>query len=388
MMRKIKVAFFTEVLTRDYDGAARTIYQIIDRIDRDRFEFVFFSGVQPADDFIDEVYYVEPLTIPFNKDYTIATTWGKRKAITQKLDDLAPDVVHISTPSFLGHFALSYATERQIPVTSIYHTHFISYVQYYTKGIPLVTSGLESLATRLTKNFYKKCTRVFLPTEGMRKDLVELGLRADNMAIWPRGIRLDLFNPSRRVADYWQSITKNDKKNVVFVSRLVWEKNLGTLINIGRLIAERDLPYNLIIVGDGVAREEMEQKLPMAHYMGNKSHEELSKIYASADYFVFTSISETFGNVITEAMASGLPCIIANGGGSRSLVEDGVTGYRCSPNDAEDYLDKIILLESNPQKREEIIAEALERVQRLSWDSLVASLLDQMAELVPADKLS
>ena len=179
----------------------------------------------------------------------------------------------------------------------------------------------------------------------MAHELSEFGFNRGLMSIWPRGINLSLFSPDRSDKAFIQSITKNGNKNIFFASRLVWEKNLETLCNLYDLIQARDLPYNLVIAGDGLAREELKSRMPHAHLLGHVDHDELCVLYASSDYFVFTSDTETFGNVIIEAMASGLPSIIADGGGSRSLINHGVTGYKVEPTDAEAYLEKIELLE-------------------------------------------
>ena len=121
--------------------------------------------------------------------------------------------------------------------------------------------------------------------------------------------------------------------------------------------------------------------MPEAIFTGHVNHNELCTLYASSDYFLFTSTTETYGNVITEAMASGTPCIIANGGGSRSLVKEGITGYLCDPKDADDFLNKILLLEAYPESRELMIKNALEDAGTLNWDTLVHRLQNEISRL-------
>src|SRR5690606_31267974 len=121
----------------------------------------------------------------------------------------------------------------------------------------------------------------------------------------------NLFNPSKSDKAYLRSITGNTNTNISFVSRLVWEKNIKTLIEIYHTLEEFGGGYNLIIAGEGTAKSIAMQEMPKAHFLGKQNHEQLSKLYASADAFVFTSTSETYGNVVVEAMASGLPCVIA-----------------------------------------------------------------------------
>jgi len=377
-MRKRKIAFFAEVLTRDLDGAIRTMYQIIDRIDKSRFEFLFFCGVPPEEDLGHEVVVIPTLTVPFNKTYKMASMVGMGPHILNKLDDFQPDLIHVSTPAPLGYYALKYGLKKDIPVTTIYHTHFISYIKYYTNNTPLITEAFESALIQHNKSFYNRCTKVFMPTETMVEELEEKGFRTDNMKIWRRGINTELFHPDKRDEDYMKSIVDNGKKNIVFVSRLVWEKNLQTLVDIQKRITEQNLPYNLIIAGDGVAKPELEEIIPEAYILGHIDHEELAVLYASADYFLFTSVTETYGNVVAEAMVSGLPCIVADGGGPKSFIKEGINGFICKPNNAKDYLRKIQLLEDHPEFRERMKIQCREDMKHLTWDNLVNDLFDEM----------
>ncbi len=381
VMEKIRVAFFAEVLIREYDGSTRTNFEIIDRIDTERFEFLFFCGVPPEHSIGHEVFHVPALTIPFNKDYKMASMYRMGPRIVSRLERFDPHLIHVATPSPLGYFALKYGLKRDLPVTTIYHTHFISYVKYYTKNAPIVTSALETAVIEHNKSFYNRCSRVYVPTDAMAEDLEDVGFDRSLMALWPRGIKLDVFSPDKRDEAYIQSLTGNKKKNILFASRLVWEKNLDTLADIYKQIEDQNLPYNLVIAGSGVAEEELRRIMPKAVFTGHVNHQQLSVLYASADYFLFTSVTETFGNVITEAMASGVPTIIADGGGSRSLVKEGINGYLCKPNEASDYLHKIQLLEDHPEFRELMIKQALTDVRKLSWDSLVHGLFADYEEL-------
>ena len=385
-MSKIRIAFFAEVLIRDFDGATRTIFEIIDRIDPSKFEFLFFCGVPPKQNIGWEVFHVPALTIPFNKDYKMASMFRMGPRIVNRLRRFKPHLIHVATPSPLGYFALKHGLKTKIPVTTIYHTHFISYVRYYTNNTPLFTCALESALISHNKSFYNRCNRVFVPTDAMGEELTELGFKKELMRTWARGIKLEVFNPKKRDLQFLRSFTGNNNKNIIFASRLVWEKNLKVLVDLYELIQKRGLPYNLIIAGDGLAKEELELLMPKAYFTGHLDHENLSKFYASSDYFVFTSVTETFGNVITEAMACGLPCLIAEGGGSKSLIKQGINGFLCKPNRAKDYLYKIQLLEEHSEFRAMMIRQAMKDVSQLNWDRLVGSLFVQMEEVVREEK--
>jgi glycosyltransferase involved in cell wall biosynthesis len=177
------------------------------------------------------------------------------------------------------------------------------------------------------------------------------------------------------------SITQNTNKNILFASRLVWEKNLETLIRIYQLCTSKNLPYNFIIAGDGVASDELKEKMPDAFFLGHQNHESLAVLYASCDVFLFTSISETFGNVVIEAQASGLPVVIANGGGSAGLVDHGINGYLCSPQDESVYLAYINDICQNTTLSGYLIQNAYETVKQYQWSSLMEIYLSDLQVL-------
>ncbi len=381
-MRKKKIAFFAEILIRDFDGATRTMFEIIDRIDRTKFEFIFFCGVPPKEDIGFEVFHIPTLTIPFNKTYRMASMVGMGPTIAQRLDEYNPDLIHVSTPAPLGYFALKYGLKRNIPVTTIYHTHFISYIKYYTHNTPLITSAFEKALIQHNKSFYNRCSKVFVPTETMKEELEERGFATHNMKIWRRGINTQLFNPFKKDEPFIKNLVKNEKTNILFASRLVWEKNLQVLVDIQELINKKQLKYNMIIAGDGVARVELEKLMPEAIFLGHVSHEKLAKLYSSCDYFLFTSVTETYGNVVAEAMVSGIPCIVADGGGPKSFIKEGINGFICKPNEAKDYLRKIRLLENHPEFKLRMQKQGINDMKNLTWSNLVEDLFDDFEEII------
>ena len=380
-MEKIKVAFFAEMLKENFDGAVRTMYQIIERIPQEKFEFLFITGVPPDEKFDHEVFIMPTVTIPFNKTYKVVIPQFAKKKMQKKLDEFQPDIIHIATPSALGNAARKYGLENHLPILTIYHTNFLSYINFYLRKIPFLAKPIHKIIGNYYKEFYDSCDVVLVPTNEMIKDLKAHEHRVDHMEIWQRGIDRQLFYPSKRDEIYIKNIVKNDKPNILFASRLVWEKNLEVMIDLYRLIETDGMNYNLIISGDGVAREELEEKMPKAFFKGMISHEELAILYASSDVFFFPSITETYGNVIIEAMASGLPCVLANGGSSPDLVQHGENGFLCEAMDASDYLEKIKMILMSKRIQEQFRNNALAFVQPLDWDSLVGTYFERLEEL-------
>ena len=140
MKRKTKVAFFADILVKNFDGASRTMFQIIERIPNDEFEFKFFCGLPPKNDIGHEVMKIPTIPIPFNSTYRLAIPMFSWFSMRKKLKAFKPDVIHIASPSPLGDFAFQFKRRRNIPVITIYHTHFLSYIDYYLRTIPFLIS--------------------------------------------------------------------------------------------------------------------------------------------------------------------------------------------------------------------------------------------------------
>lgn len=379
-----KVAFFTEILVEDFDGASRTMFQLINRIDKQNFRYFFIYGGGPTQFRDFRSYKVPTFKIPVNDDYCLAIPQLIKKKLELALDEFAPDIIHIATPSLLGFFALNYAKRRNIPVLTIYHTHFISYIAYYFKNILPLVKPTEQWMKKAMNNFYNKCDIVYVPTKSILTELQQIGLQQSGLKLWQRGIDTQLFNPKKKNSDYIHQLTRNEKPTVLFVSRIVWEKNIKTLIEIYQHIYAQKLGYNFIVVGEGTAKATAMQEMPNAIFLGKKTHQELAILYASADVFVFPSVSETYGNVVVEALASGLPCVIADGGGSASLIEQGVNGFKCQPENAAGYVYYLKKILSDTTLKRKLVTAGLSYVGQLDWTGLSQQYFDDIQLL--ADK--
>lgn len=377
-MAKIKIAFFAEILIADFDGASRTMFQLIDRIDPSLFEFLFICGTGPDRIAGFECLKTPSIFLPMAKKYRLAMPMLSQNKIRQKLDNFAPDVIHIATPSLLGHFALSYAAQKHISTISIYHTHFISYLDYYLNKLPFLIHPAKKQMLAKQNDFYNRCDLVYVPSSSLAQELMDTGIEKKHLKLWKRGIDLKLFSPTKRDKRRLERITGNSSPCILFASRLVWEKNLTTLIAVYDLIQQEGLKYNLVIVGDGTAVQRCKQRMPKACFTGQLDHDTLSYIYASASVFVFPSVTETFGNVVLEAMASGLPCVIADGGGSSDFIQNGVNGLKCPANDAHAFLDRIRLIIENPRLGRQFTAAALQICEEYDWELLSVTYFDDL----------
>lgn len=357
------------------------MFQLIKRIPQSNYEFLFICGKGPDDVIGFECLKIPSITLPINTTYTMSLPQLALPVIKGKLHEFQPDVVHIATPSPLGQFALKFARSHSLPVISVYHTHFISYVDYYLKHLPFLSKFIKSKMSVSLRDFYNQCDQVYIPSESIAAELRDTGIHASRMKIWKRGIDTDLFSPVKRDVSVMHEITGNDHPTILFASRLVWEKNLETLFRIYDCLQRRNLEYNLVIAGDGVAGEFCKSRMKKAYFIGAADHQHLSILYATADVFIFTSVSESYGNVVLEAMASGLPCVIANGGGAKDFIDQGINGFKCEPNNEEDYIEKINLVLQNKYLWSQFSEEGRTYSLGFDWDELADTYFNDISIL-------
>mgnify|MGYP001766019624 CR=1 FL=1 len=369
--RPIKIALFSEVLKEHLDGVTNTLYQIIDRIPKKRFEYLFITSYPPSENvkLPFPVVVVPKVAFPTNPDYPISLPFFNSQ-LREALDDFQPDIIHLTTPFTLGNYALAYGQEQGIPVLATYHTHFISYIEYYFRYLPFFSRLLDRGGRRYMNWFYNKCDLVYVPTESIMDELLDCGIERRRMVIWGRGIDTTLFSPDNRDPVFMDKLCGAATRRVLFVSRLVWEKELKTLAAVYDLLTETHPDVRFVVTGDGPRRRELERLMPDAVFTGKLVKKELAKVYASSDVFIFPSITETFGNVVLEAMASGLTPVVAAQGGPKGIVKDGLTGFHATPKDPNDFHQKIARILDDPKKAAVMSRRAAEYAHRQQWDTL------------------
>jgi glycosyltransferase involved in cell wall biosynthesis len=233
------------------------------------------------------------------------------------------DIIHISTPGLMGLTALLAARIAGLPVVSTFHTHFPSYAARL-----LNDPALEDLTWSLMRWFYRQMDRVAAPTPTIRQELIDQGCCPSRVCVVGRGVDTNLFHPCRRSEDFRREHVHPRRVALLYVGRLSREKNLPLLAESFARLAEMRRDIALVVVGDGPYRAEMEAKLAglPARFLGVLHGEALARTYASCDAFVFPSETDTLGNVVLEAQASGLPVIVSGLGGPKDCMQDGVTG--------------------------------------------------------------
>lgn len=371
----MKVAYFTESLFPHVDGVSRTLAQLFTTLRQRGVEFLVYSPFVPGPEhpWADRVRRVPFFHFPLHKDYRVSLPFGHDAL--KELEAFAPDLVHVVSPTLMAVRAQSWAHRHGIPVVSSYHTHFVSYGRFYRMG------WLEGFGWWMNRRFYNRCDRVYPPSRSIVRELAEHGIT--NTEIWSRGIDLARFSPRFRDPELRRRAgADDDTPLLLFVSRLVKEKDLADLVEMERILQQRGSRHRLALVGDGPLRADLERDLPAAYFAGQQEGEALGRWYASGDIFVFPSTTETFANVVLESQASGVPPVVVDRGGPPDLVEHGVTGFIARPNDPADLADHVERLLGDPGLRARMGGAAHAAAQGRDWPTINGALIDSYERVV------
>ena len=278
-----------------------------------------------------------------------------------------PDLVHIATEGPLGWSALRAATALGIPVTSDYRTHFQRYSGHY--GVGWMARPIDAYL----RAFHNRAHMTFVSTTALEQELAGRGYR--NLAHVGRGIDTELFNPERRsdaLRARWGLAPS--ELAVVHVGRIAAEKNLQVAVRAFERIRAVRPDARMLWVGDGPQRAKLAQRHRDHLFVGMKHGEELATHYASADLFLFPSLTETFGNVTLEALASGLALVAFNDGAAAQHVRDGVSGRLVDRGDEEAFCRAAAQVASSRDLLARIRAAAVREVAALTWPVILRGM--------------
>jgi len=269
----------------------------------------------------------------------------------------------ISTPGPIGLTALLAAKMLNLKTSGIYHTDFPQYVRILTED-----SFLESIAWKFMHWFYGQLDTLFVNSEEYRQSWINRGLDPAKIKILPRGLDLELFHPTKRDPEFWGKFgSRNGKVRLLYVGRISKEKNLDVLASAYRRLREEGLPIELLLVGHGPYSEALAEALPDAIFTGYLRGNDLAAAYASADVFAFPSTTDTFGNVIIEAQASGVTVVVSDAGGPKELVANEQNGMVTKSLDVADFTRALRHLVTNAEQRRKMGVRARQSVVNRTW---------------------
>ena len=286
-----------------------------------------------------------------------------------------PDIVHVATEGPLGFSALATARQLGIPVISTFHTNFHRYSRHY--GIGWLRRGIENYL----RWFHNRTATTLVPTAALATELGAQGFRT--IRVLSRGVDTLLFNPAHRSAALRKAWgVQPDDPVCLVVSRLAPEKNLGLAFAAFTALRAERPNVRMICVGDGPQAEALAHRNPDVRFSGMRQGKDLAAHYASADLFLFPSLTETFGNVVSEALASGLPVVAYDHAAAGTLVVNGYNGWLAPPGDPAGFIAASLLALRNLVQQDSARDACVACVRPLGWESIHAAYADVLEEIV------
>lgn len=360
----MRIALFTETFLPNINGVVTTLCYMIEYLQACGHEVIVFAPQDsPTSYFGAEVVPLRGVPLPF---YPALRLTPPQFGIVSRLREFKPDLIHLGGTIALGPIGRIVASQLQVPLVSAYHTDFPAYSVHYGMGF------LRSPTYRYLRWIHNACALTLCPSSETLHDLHTRGFQ--RLRLWGRGVDTVQFHPRFRSHEWRQSIGLQPHETLLlYTGRLATEKRLELLVKAVRGLEN----VRLVLVGDGPARTLLERQMVgmPVHFAGFLSGDALATAYASADLFVFPSDTETFGQVIQEAMASGLPVVAAGTGGARDVVADGQTGILFTPGDVATLRTQIARLLADPSRRADFGIAGRAIVERRTWSSVMDELL-------------
>jgi glycosyltransferase involved in cell wall biosynthesis len=305
-----------------------------------------------------------------------------KSSLLQRWRAERPDVVHIATEGPLGWSALRAARQLRLPVTSDFRTNFHAYTQHYRiSGVPMGWIGWPMLA--YLRHFHNAAGATTVPTAALQRQLA--ASRFERLHVVSRGVDIHLFSPARRsraLRLHW-GVGPEDLV-LICVGRLAAEKNLDVVVRTFDALRQVLPQTRLVWVGDGPLREALRARCPQAIFAGDRRGEDLAAHYASADMFVFPSLTETFGNVTTEALASGLAVVAYDMAAAGQLIRPGINGQLAEPGNEAQFTRLALQLAVDAERRQAMGQAAAQTAAALGWSHVVQRFEAMLHEVIEA----
>lgn len=366
----MKIAFFSDTHTPQVNGVTRTIERLKSAMDQEGIEYQFFvptAGRERTNNIFSHFH----LSLFLYPECKIALPLYPK--IKKKLDAFKPDLIHVITPFTLGYMGCKYAGEHGLPLVASYHTNFSDYLPYYH------LEGLEPFYWKYFRWFHSQTALNLCPSMDTLKILEHQGI--GNLKIWDRGIDTEKFSPSHRSDKLRQNLAPKGEKLLLYVGRISIEKEIECLIRASNILTEKGVLHRLLIVGEGPHLHRLKQiSSPQTTFLGYLSGKTLQEMYASADLFLFASPTETYGNVILEAMASGLPVIAVNQGGVTENLVSGYNGFAVNRGDGGQMAQLTEKLLQNPDLYHRVQKNALAHAGERRWELVFKNLFRNYRE--------
>lgn len=372
----LRVAIFSGNYNYVRDGANQALNRLADYLLRKGAAVRVYSPTTdtPAFEPKGDLVSLPAFPIPGRAEYKVGTMIPPR--VKRDIAEFRPNIIHVSSPDITGHRAVTLAHKWALPVVASVHTRFETYPRYY--GLAFLEPGV----TAILRRFYRRCDAIFPPSDSFAQILREQRMNYD-VGIWTRGIDREIFTPARRDLAWRRSLGIADDMPVIgFTGRLVMEKGLDVFSETIDRLKRRGVRHQVLVVGDGPARDWFEKRLPEACFVGFQTGENLGRAVASMDMLFNPSVTEAFGNVTLEAMAARLPVVAARATGSQSIVLDGLTGVLIRPGACDEFADALAHYCTDLDARSAAGEAGLEASARYGWDEVNQVMVEAYLRII------
>lgn len=358
----LRLALFTDTFSPQVNGVARTLERLVTAVER-RGGAVYVETVD-SPGAVAQARVRRAPSVPFWAYPQLRIAAPSARGVAERLARFRPSLIHSTTPFGVGLAGRTAARALEVPFVTSYHTSFTHYLAHY--GL----SALDRVAWPYLRWFHNSGRRTFVPTHAVAQELAARGF--DGLRIWSRGVDTERFAPRWRARSMRARMGAHDGTFVVaYVGRLAPEKGVDTALEAMRMVlARHGARVRFVLAGDGPAEARCRASAPDGTWFaGALSGDDLSAFYASADAFIFPSATETFGNVVLEAMASGLPVVAPDRGATTEFAHEG-TALDFPAGDAHALAGRVEWLLRDQRLWHSLRAAGLAEAQRRTWDAV------------------
>ncbi len=375
--RKLRIAVVTETYPPEINGVAMTIRRMVEGLRQKHVVELIRPRQSAQDNAMQEASMQEVLVrgFPIPRYQGLQLGLPAKNRLVKLWTSQRPDVVHLVTEGPLGSSALSAARKLGIPVSSDFHTNFHSYSQHYGFG------WLQKTVAGYLRNLHNRTDTTLVPTNELRDTLEQEGYQ--KLQVVARGVETALFHPGKRCTELRRQwgLVADDELAVIYVGRISAEKNLPLVLRTFKAMQAINPKLKLVMVGDGPVRAELQRKNPDYIFAGMRTGEDLATHYASGDIFLFPSMTETYGNVTVEAMASGLAVVAYRYAAAAEHIAHGENGMLADYGNADEFIQVSCTLANDGALVDKMRRQAHQTMQKLDWQNIVDEFEHALANL-------
>lgn len=369
----MKIAIYLGTFKKNHDGVARATYQLVDSLLAKGHQVLVASPIVTPQRRKNLILFEFPaIPLFFYPEYKFGIPVFRYFRL---LNQFNPDIIHIATPDLIGMMTSLFSHVRKIPQVFAHHSDIIAVFRYYSLGF------LEKGIRWIYRTFYNKACATFVPTCKIQQDLLQIGIK--RVYIWSRGIDRNQFNPDLRsdsIRNLWDA---ENRTVILYTGRLVWYKDLDVFVGVYQHFHKHsELNPLFVLAGDGPIKQELEEKMPNAIFLGYVEDLELGRVFASSDLFLFPSTTETFGQVVQEALASGVPSVVSNIGGCQEIIEISKAGIIVPARNTVEFAKACEKLIEDKEFYQKCRENGLKYADSRSWHHINKKLIQKYEKII------